>query len=351
MFCQSRLFPSCISPFRLTMLSVSDGRQCIAELRYKAGLFEETKCVEVLDGIFKSDTIVSEELKRKLQSAISPLENVPDREKDWHPGSEEQVLDLIHPSLYPLVYGQTRMLVDETIGLDDCVKRCGDGEVLSAPAKEGNNNAWSERFQWLPSDFEIPNGVDDVKYVHDIQVRCKVGLTVHRITSYINNLHPHYHRRLYSIIEEVVFRTIPLWNQTLTPLRAAWKLPPRMDMQDDGFEEGFKEPEQESDEDDDTYWHRFRAAMDARKIIQPEPGKFKTPDERFQEEYGGGWPEKRCQNRPVDLRKDFGKLQIIVKLANICLTPEKPNYEGGSWHVEGQLNEGMQVINGKANFV
>lgn len=42
---------------------------------------------------------------------------------------------------------------------------------------------------------------------------------------------------------------------------------------------------------------------------------------------------------PVDLKKDYGErgLQIIVKLANIHLTPEKPRYEGGSWHVEGQL--------------
>ena len=43
----------------------------------------------------------------------------------------------------------------------------------------------------------------------------------------------------------------------------------------------------------------------------------------------------------LDLRKEYGKLQIIVKLANIHLTPEKPRYEGGSWHVEGQMNENM----------
>jgi hypothetical protein len=30
---------------------------------------------------------------------------------------------------------------------------------------------------------------------------------------------------------------------------------------------------------------------------------------------------------------------VIVKLANIELTPEKPTYPGGSWHIEGQLNE------------
>jgi hypothetical protein len=32
-----------------------------------------------------------------------------------------------------------------------------------------------------------------------------------------------------------------------------------------------------------------------------------------------------------------------VKLANIHLTPEKPSYDGGTWHVEGQLNENMLV--------
>lgn len=43
----------------------------------------------------------------------------------------------------------------------------------------------------------------------------------------------------------------------------------------------------------------------------------------------------------VDLRRNHGKLQIIVKLANIHLTPENPSYDGGTWHVEGQWNENM----------
>jgi hypothetical protein len=32
-------------------------------------------------------------------------------------------------------------------------------------------------------------------------------------------------------------------------------------------------------------------------------------------------------------------LQVIVKIASIELTPEKPYFHPGSWHVEGQLNE------------
>ena len=31
-------------------------------------------------------------------------------------------------------------------------------------------------------------------------------------------------------------------------------------------------------------------------------------------------------------------LQIIVKLANIILTPDEPEYPGGKWHVEGVMS-------------
>jgi len=44
-------------------------------------------------------------------------------------------------------------------------------------------------------------------------------------------------------------------------------------------------------------------------------------------------------DKEVDLAKDFPRLKVIVKLADIELTPEKPSYAGGSWHVEGTINE------------
>jgi hypothetical protein len=42
--------------------------------------------------------------------------------------------------------------------------------------------------------------------------------------------------------------------------------------------------------------------------------------------------------RFVDRFRESG-LQIIVKMASIELTPEKPRFPVGSWHVEGQMNE------------
>jgi hypothetical protein len=42
--------------------------------------------------------------------------------------------------------------------------------------------------------------------------------------------------------------------------------------------------------------------------------------------------------RLIDQYRESG-LQVIVKMASIELTPEKPDFPVGSWHVEGQMNE------------
>ena len=60
-------------------------------------------------------------------------------------------------------------------------------------------------------------------------------------------------------------------------------------------------------------WEKFREA------ILPEPRAFEEVD----------YAPK------LSLRDKFKKddLQIIVKMANIELTPEKPEFPAGSWHV------------------
>lgn len=58
--------------------------------------------------MIKSDTAVSSELKAALRTAAAPLEDIPDRLKDWRPGSNGKVLDLVHPSLFPLLYGRSK---------------------------------------------------------------------------------------------------------------------------------------------------------------------------------------------------------------------------------------------------
>jgi hypothetical protein len=55
---------------------------CIAELQYKAKIFEKICAVSVYDGdVLKSDTAIPDSLKEALKAAVSPLEQVPARDR------------------------------------------------------------------------------------------------------------------------------------------------------------------------------------------------------------------------------------------------------------------------------
>lgn len=150
-----------------------------------------------------------------------------------------------------------------------------------------------------------------------------------RIVSYINNLHPQKHEELYSIIDQIITKAIPLWNWTLSEplsddeLRVGFELSFDPDPEEMGDEE---KPQQGDDEEDDDYWERMEQwEEDTRKTVLPEPGVFEAPAE-----------DQRPDYNLLEESAQYG-LQVIVKLANIELTPEKPEYAGGTWHVEGQL--------------
>lgn len=101
-------------------------------------------------------------------------------------------------------------------------------------------------------------------------------------------------------------------------------------------------PQQEDDEDDDGYNERREEWYVAtRRVVQPEPGAFVPPtvSEYAKEQYFAEDTNNLSPEDSVDLRRDYAHrgLQVIVKLANIHLTSEKPEYEGGTWLVEGQL--------------
>lgn len=188
-----------------------------------------------------------------------------------------------------------------------------------------------------------------------------------RITSYINNLHPEKHGDLYRVLEKIITCAVPLWNMTLTSLQAPhyrWKRIPytkcqyfthleQPQQEDDEDDEDFEErqaqwedeqPQQEDDEDDEEFEQRkaqWEEDMGTERVLRPEPGEFTLPKvpEHMRDDYFETGSETLKREKTVDLRRDFGKrgLQIIVKLANIQLTPENPDYDGGVWHVEGQM--------------
>src|ERR1700761_1185093 len=91
------------------------------ELKEKAQEYLTSKLIVVLDfkaRVVKSDLAVSDELRASLVQAVNPLEDIPEKYKDWHPGSDGLVLDLVHPSLFPLIYGVSRVLPQSVVPLN-----------------------------------------------------------------------------------------------------------------------------------------------------------------------------------------------------------------------------------------
>ncbi|KAJ7021446.1 hypothetical protein C8F04DRAFT_1049845 [Mycena alexandri] len=263
----------------------------------------ERACFEA---IWYSDRLVSDDLTQRFKRAAKALEDVADAEKDWHPGSNGQVLDLVHPSLYCVVYGRTHAYLPE--------KPRTAANFLPVCEPEINQNEWtSPNFCWLPSDFIIDsNG------------------TATLASDYINNLHPVQHAPLYRVIEEVLTGFVPMFERVLGDSnREGGRKPFAESGRLEKIEciwgpHGKPQPEEDpgSDDDEDEFYEKFYDSVD--KII-PEAN-----------EYAGQLQEAF---KPVNLRGQM--VQCIIKLANIHLTPEKPDYAGGSWHVEGMTNENI----------
>jgi hypothetical protein len=77
---------------------------------------------------------------------------------------------------------------------------------------------------------------------------------------------------------------------------------------------------------DDEYFAEFKWRI-LRKPVLSDPDDYEPMD----------YTPKQGQ-RLIELFRDSG-LQVIVKIASIELTPDKPDFPVGGWHVEGQLNE------------
>lgn len=357
--------------------------------------------VSVFDKIWQSDGLVSSALLARLKDTVQSLEDVPDDEKDWHPGSGEQVLDLVHPSLYPLVYDQSLLR---------------SGGLLDRAEKPQINNdvkhCTSAEFAWLPTDFSISPSMSGASA---------------RALGYINNIHPA-NKKLRSVVGELVGVFVPLWERVLTDQLEdnAGCFPKRVDDtpvwtgQDDqrvedtgaGDEEGEGDHDDEDAESVDEPWggvssedeerqasivignRKIKASRVAATTIndsdsasevdsgeesgsefeatdnehdgstesdssssesssgyatsdgsEEEDDFYDEDDEDDEDGYGPTYPLPvlSFKSSLLERRAIFSlagrTVQVIVKLANIILTPEQPKYHGGSWHVEGMRNE------------
>lgn len=163
--------------------------------------------------VAKSDTFVSSDLHNELSSAVFKLKSDQSLDPDWHPNSNDMVLDLVHPSMYPLIFGHSKVFRDEVVGIDNAVSAwSGKGTTIEKDTwvfdrdrdrfsySVGGSihpNYWNDTYQWLPANvsFQDDNSV--------------------KFTSYINNLHPGKYADMYHTIEKLIETALPMWDQCL----------------------------------------------------------------------------------------------------------------------------------------
>jgi len=172
--------------------------------------------------------------------------------------------------------------------------------------------AFSKKFQWLPSDFAV-SAEGDV-----------------RVESYINNVHPVKNEGFYRVVEKIFKEFIPLFEATLqhSDKTLEQKIPSRTEVDMGGLREDAEPDEDEEDEEDEDW--EMGPITNGPSIVG-----FDAFKEKYDEALG------TVDNLPATVKLAGRQLQVIVKAANIVLGPDKPEYEGGSWHVEGMANEAI----------
>ncbi|AEO69667.1 uncharacterized protein THITE_2091161 [Thermothielavioides terrestris NRRL 8126] len=355
-------------PKRTRLISPEAFDYCIAELRDKAAYFGETGMIFTLNcqqnTAIKADSLGTE--------------------PEWHPWTNFMVQDLVHPSMYPFVYGRTRFIEDEVVGVTDAIDRWpGKGEVVpkdnGRPYDDGRQvkpTYWSKTYQWLPANLA---------FQEDGTVR---------FTSYINNLHPKKYPAIYTLVEKLIDKAIPAWDRALSGVavdkrgrkqrrfcsvgtvcnhndrNTIWEKFDADVLAASEAESG--SVEYDKDELNEMLWN---AGFDAEQINELEGARLFV-------EHKQGWARSRAERetklaayrakraqfvaelkwreirdpilpqpleyKPVTyevsqtLRGRFGDsgLQVIVKMTSIELTPEKPDFRvHQGWHIDGQMNE------------
>ncbi|KAJ2248766.1 hypothetical protein GGI13_004526, partial [Coemansia sp. RSA 455] len=292
------------------------------ELAYYASLHPPGSNIKfsAADGVWFSDTLIDDRATSELKDYAAILEGGPDRQKDWYPKDRSRVLNLIDPSLFPLIYSrsklcrQTSTSPQAALSLEDAGEFPGSLDKWHKalhvtedrvsdyylPIRDWQYGTYaSDKFSWLPSEFRV----DDNGAV--------------TIESYINNLHPVKHAALYPVIAGVFSKVVPLLEQVVTDLvhpRQRRVIPDSSKY----YESNEAMPDRNSyDYEEDLILWKRRATF-----VHPQPEPFVEPARPI-------IPYKLCGRR----------LQAIVKMTNIELTSKRPIYGGEDWSVVGLGNE------------
>lgn len=179
-----------------------------------------------------------------------------------------------------------------------------------------------------------------------------------RIDSYINNLHPVRDAPLYSIIERLIENSLPAWDivfrstdeafevsrfQRIKAIKYRCSVPEvcrytcEPNNRPGGPQDDDSDYTEESQRLDQEWWEA------THELLLPEPSLDEGYLAKLQASHvrDKGFFKRDVQTPSprAMVGIEVSQIQVIVEMANIHLTPEKPTYEGSPWQIEGQAIE------------
>ncbi|TMW62013.1 hypothetical protein Poli38472_009506 [Pythium oligandrum] len=230
-----------------------------------------------------SDSTISSELKTKFVGEVTALDNQPVDRRGSQSPTNEQVVNLVHPSRYPCIYGQTTRLP-----LYQAKKPYSSAaeqmrSIMFLPAKTKTSGPKGLKSQWIPSEVDVDLEEDGGSA---------------SFASYINNLHPESFASMYDSLGKIFGRFVPLFDRVL------WTL------EDKAYDKMMGDTSRDA-----VLFYQSKGHSHPCPPALVPLGLFNPGEEAF------------------SLRG--GRCQVIVKLTEFHLTPTKPRYAGGAWRVEG----------------
>lgn len=241
-------------------LKVGEFAAVLEQLKYYDSQATESMDVGVVDGTRLSDTLISEQLKNELVETVNDLLDK-SHKKDYDPGTDDLVVNLLDPKLYGSVSGVTR-ITDFDLDIENCLRNIGNGKA-KAESRIGCGPV-PVVCQLLPAEFHVKE-TGQVK-----------------INSYINNLHPQHDAKLYSLIESIFSCFIPLFNGVLHDLLHDKPTKVRNDQKKQKLDESYTK----------TYLH----GRDIQVIVRMKSIELTTEKAEFD---GGDWHIEGEQNEHI----------------------------------------------------
>ncbi|QGI87682.1 hypothetical protein CEK25_002638 [Fusarium fujikuroi] len=362
----------------------------ITDTAFDYSYVEKSGLIPTLDGpgntIIKSDSFIDKSLHRDISRACYTLLKEQEGKTDWHPRSNDMVQNLIHPSMHNFVYDRSPFIQHEVVGVSNALDFMGEGKSVRGQPPVVRQNLfehvwepefaigsgkigseyWADKYQWLPAN---------VRFREDGSAE---------FTSYVNNLYTTKFPEIYRTIERLVDKAIPAWDHCLREVSRfndgtfagrnndgnddLWT--PKLNG-DEFLHKDVELTHQELRDLEEGCYHEsedsveFDEDKDQRRMNEGLPPLTPNVDDETMAEVK--WLKYRdailSDPKPFEevdyapkqiLREKFKKegLQIIVKMASIELTPEKPEFslEVGIttsmrlgiltfFQIEGQMNE------------